>query len=102
MKGNLKVWQYEALMKLSNKYKMDQADHDEMHTLAERAYDDGFDTGYSWGEDALRDRVSDLENELVGHRSLTASVIAQSIEVANKLDKLAASIDPYSHPEERT
>lgn len=53
-KGNLHHWQYTALIRLSNKYKMQQADHDELLALAERAYDDGFDEGQAWGfEEAL-------------------------------------------------
>jgi len=48
-KGNLHRWMYEALTRISNKYKMQQAEHDELLALAERAYDDGFDEGQQWG-----------------------------------------------------
>lgn len=48
-KGNLKTWMYTTLTRLSNKYKMQQGEHDELLMLAERAYADGFDEGESWG-----------------------------------------------------
>jgi hypothetical protein len=48
-KGNLHTWMYETLVRLSNKYQMQEAEYNELLALAERAYDDGFDEGQSWG-----------------------------------------------------
>lgn len=53
-KQTLKSWQYADLNLLIDKYEMTKTDSDELLSLVERAYDDGFDEGQAWGyEEAL-------------------------------------------------
>ncbi len=50
---SLKLWQYDELVKLTNKYNLTTEEHTALIALFERVQQDGLDEGLDWNMDKL-------------------------------------------------
>ena len=60
----LKLWMYNTIVEITNKYTLTEEDHLKLVNLAERAMSDGYDHGLSYCEDFAQDEMSDLRAQI--------------------------------------